>query len=64
MTSQDPGAKAPGQFRMILKYKATSYKLQAPSFPAGQFLVEKKRKKDLTSFKLSGINRIIKENKK
>ena len=31
MTSQDPGAKAPGQFRMILKYKATSYKLQAPS---------------------------------
>ena len=31
MTSQDPGAKAPGQFRMILKYKATSFKRQAPS---------------------------------
>jgi hypothetical protein len=35
MTSQDPGAKAPGQFRMILKYKATSTKLdklQAASY--------------------------------
>jgi len=32
MTSQDPGPKGPGQFRMILKkLQATSPKLQAPS---------------------------------
>jgi hypothetical protein len=32
-----PGAKAPGQFRMILRYKpqASSAKHQAPSSPAG-----------------------------
>ena len=32
MTSQDPGPKGPGQFRMILRYKpqASSAKLQAP----------------------------------
>ena len=33
MTSQDPGPKGPGQFRMILNYKlqAASTKRQAPS---------------------------------
>ena len=38
------GAQAPDQFRMILRYKpqASSYKHQAPSFPAGQPEVEKK----------------------
>jgi len=39
------GAQAPDQFRMTLRYKpqASSYKHQAPSFPAGQPEVEKKR---------------------
>ena len=33
MTSQDPGPKGPGQFRMILNYKlqAASTKRQAPA---------------------------------
>jgi len=33
MTSQDPGPKGPGQFRMILNYKlqAPSTKQQAPA---------------------------------
>jgi len=51
MTSQDPGPKGPGQFRMILRYKlqATSTKHQAAS------------NKQLTSVKLSDSYRIIKE---
>jgi len=47
MTSQDPGPKGPGQFRMIIKkLQATSTKRQASS---------------LTSNKPHDTNRIIKE---
>ncbi len=65
-----PGPQGPGQFRMILKNKpqAPSSKLQAPSIkrqaPRPDNFRLKKIKKDLTSVKLSYINRIIKENKK
>jgi len=58
MTSQDPGPKGPGQFRMILRYKlqASSFKLQATSYKH-----QAPSNKQLTSVKLSDSYRIIKE---
>jgi len=46
------------------KHQAASGKLQAASAKLPGRTTSGCRKKDLTSFKLSGINRIIKENKK
>jgi len=48
---------------LFTEIEAASSKRQASSSPAGQPEIEKK-KKDLTSSKLSGNSRIIKENKK